>query len=71
MRYFYLSNTCKHVANTKMRPRLQVSNIDIISCLLTYVQTAYKYIYVVYLLLYDRVIFAIYLHRLVCISGLL
>ena len=36
-----------------------------------HVQTAYKYIYVVYLLLYDRVIFAIYLHRLVCILGLL
>ena len=30
MRYFYLSNICKHVANTKMRPRLQVSNINII-----------------------------------------
>ena len=30
MGYFYLSNICKHVANTKMRPRLQVSNINII-----------------------------------------
>ena len=67
MRYFYLSNRCKDVANTKMRPRLQVSNLNIIFML----QTAYKYIYVVYLLLYDRVIFAIYLHKLVCILGLL
>ena len=67
MRYFYLSNICKHVANTKMRPRLQVSNINIIFMFANVCADCIQ----VYLLLYDRVIFAIYLHRLVCISGLL
>ena len=54
--------------NTKMRPRLQVSNINIIfmfanvcaDCIQIYLRS-----------IFAGVIFAIYLHRLVCISGLL